>query len=61
MKVENIYSAYCLCQGIKIKIIGKLGGIENCYCSQCMKTHGNFGPYTSCNENKLTSISKKVL
>ena len=40
--------ARCLCGGIKLLINGKLRHVNNCHCSQCMKTHGNFASYTSC-------------
>ena len=56
-----IHSAKCLCGGINIKIKGKLRDVSNCHCSQCMKTHGNYGSYTSCDENQITYISKKTL
>ena len=53
--------ANCLCGGIKIKIQGKLRHVSNCHCIQCMKTHGNFASYTSCEEKNITFISKKTL
>tara|TARA_B100001029_G_C14846439_1_gene331231 strand:- start:182 stop:589 length:408 start_codon:yes stop_codon:yes gene_type:complete len=53
--------AKCLCGGIKIKIKGKLRHVSNCHCSQCMKTHGNFGSYTSCLENNLKFVNNKTL
>ena len=56
-----IKRASCLCGGIKIRIRGKLRHVSNCHCSQCMKTHGNYGSYTQCAENNLTFISKKTL
>ena len=60
-KINKIYYANCLCGGIKIKIKGKLRHVNNCHCSQCMKTHGNFASYTSCEEQDLYFISKKTL
>jgi len=60
-KINKIYYGNCLCGGIKIKIKGKLRHVNNCHCSQCMKTHGNFASYTSCEEQDLYFISKKTL
>ena len=60
-KVKKTYYANCLCGDIKIKIKGRLRYVSNCHCSQCMKTHGNFASYTSCEEQDLVFISKKTL
>tara|TARA_B110000438_G_scaffold105368_1_gene103837 strand:- start:507 stop:905 length:399 start_codon:yes stop_codon:yes gene_type:complete len=59
--MKKKYLANCLCGGVKIKITGKLSNVSNCHCSQCMKTHGNFGSYTSCENIKLFFIKKKSL
>ena len=62
MKKKLSYkTAKCLCGGVKIKIKNKLRHIINCHCSQCMKTHGNYAAYTSCQEYNVTFISKKTL
>lgn len=63
IKKENIQTkiAKCLCGGIKIKIKGKLRHVTNCHCSQCMKTHGNYGSYTSCPQKNILFINKKTL
>ena len=53
--------ANCLCGKIKIKIKGALRDVDNCHCSQWMKTHGNFGSYTSCDENNIIFIKKTTL
>ena len=53
--------ASCLCEGVKIKIKGKIRHVINCHCSQCMKTHGNFAAYTACPEENITFISIKTL
>ena len=53
--------ASCLCGGIKIKVKGKLRHVNNCHCSQCMKTHGNYAAYTACLEENITFINKKTL
>ena len=59
-KIQISY-ARCLCGKIKIKIKGALRHVINCHCSQCMKTHGNFASYTSCDVNNLTFIKKTTL
>ena len=56
-----IKTASCLCGGIKFKLKGKLRHVSNCHCSQCMKTHGNFGSYTNCPEKNIQFINKKTL
>tara|TARA_Y100001970_G_scaffold293625_1_gene441781 strand:+ start:3155 stop:3562 length:408 start_codon:yes stop_codon:yes gene_type:complete len=53
--------AKCLCGGINIKIKGKLRNVSNCHCSQCMKTHGNFASYTSCDDKQIIYLNKKTL
>ena len=53
--------ASCLCEGVKIKVKGKLRHVINCHCSQCMKTHGNYAAYTACSENSISFINKKTL
>ena len=59
----TLYSkiAKCLCEGIKIKVKGKLRHVTNCHCSQCMKTHGNYGAYISAAEKNITFINKGTL
>jgi len=61
MKNKNHSSANCLCGGIKIIIKGKLRYVSNCHCSQCMKTHGNFAAYTSCEDKNIFFINKDTL
>ena len=61
MNISKTYIANCLCGGIKIKIKGKLRYVTNCHCSQCMKTHGNFAAYTSCEDKNLYFINKGTL
>ena len=58
---KKIYHAECLCKGIKIKINGKIRHVSNCHCIQCVKTHGNFAAYTSCEEKDLLFINKSTL
>jgi len=60
-KKKSSKIASCLCEGIKIKVRGKLRDVNNCHCSQCMKTHGNFASYTACLEDNITFINKKTL
>ena len=52
--------ASCLCEGVKVKIKGKLRHVINCHCSQCMKTHGNYAAYTACLEDDIIFIKKKL-
>ena len=61
MKKIRSKKAQCLCGGIKITIKGKLRDVFNCHCSQCTKTHGNYGSYTSCKLENLSFINKKTL
>ena len=62
MKTKNKTSiAQCLCGGIKIKIKGLLRHVNNCHCSQCLRTHGNYASYTACNESELFYLKKKTL
>ena len=62
MKKKILFKiAKYLCGGIKIKVKGKLCDVINCHCSQCRKTHGNYGAYTYCLEENVTFISKKTL
>ena len=53
--------AKCLCEGVKIKVKGKLRQVINCHCAQCMKTHGNYAAYTACLEDDIIFINKKTL
>ena len=53
--------AKCLCGGIKIRVNGKLRNVNNCHCSQCMKTHGNYASYTACLEQNIIFIKSKSL
>jgi len=61
MNISKNYLASCLCGGIKVKIKGKLRYVSNCHCFQCMKTHGNFAAYTSCEEKNLSFRNKNTL
>ena len=60
-KKEYSKIAKCLCEGVKIKVKGKLRHVINCHCSQCMKTHGNYAAYTACLEDDIIFINKKTL
>ncbi|HET7793030.1 MAG TPA: GFA family protein [Rhizobacter sp.] len=35
-----IYTANCLCEGIKFRITGTLASIQVCHCSQCRRAQG---------------------
>ena len=51
----------CLCGAVRFKILGDLRGIINCHCSKCRRFHGNFGAYTSVNEDYLDFVEKRGL
>ena len=51
--------ASCLCGGIKLKTNGYHRNIQNCHCTQCMKTHGNYAAYTNVEEQNVKFIKKK--
>jgi len=51
----------CLCGNIKIKVKDNFRPVINCHCSQCMKTHGNYGSYTSVLEKNMVFIKKETL
>ena len=59
-KIQTSY-ARCLCGKIKIKIKGALRHVNNCHCSQCMKTHGNYAAYTTSLEKDIKFIKKITL
>ena len=54
-------SGGCLCGAVQYKIFGDLRGIINCHCSKCRRFHGNFGAYTSVNEDHLGFVEKRGL
>ncbi len=51
----------CLCGAVRYMILGDLRGIINCHCSKCRRFHGNFGAYTSVNEDLLDFVEKRGL
>ena len=51
----------CLCGAVRYMILGDLRGIINCHCSKCRRFHGNFGAYTSVNEDHLDFVEKRGL
>ena len=51
----------CLCGSVKFKLNGKLRDIINCHCSQCMRTHGNYGAYTAVNKKDLVFLNDEGL
>ncbi len=51
----------CLCGAVRYKTLGDLRGIINCHCSKCRRFHGNFGAYTSVNEDRLDFVEKRGL
>ena len=53
--------ASCLCGGIKFKTEGSHRDVQNCHCSQCMKTHGHHAAYTNVEEQNIKFIKKSTL
>ena len=53
--------ASCLCGGIKFKTEGNHRDVQNCHCSQCMKTHGHYAAYTKIEEQNINFIKKTNL
>lgn len=53
--------ASCLCGGIKFKTEGNHRDVQNCHCSQCMKTHGHYAAYTKIEEQNIKFIKKTTL
>lgn len=46
----------CLCGAVRYKIAGQLRAISNCHCSQCRKTSGHFGAFSTAPEDALGFI-----
>ena len=61
MTIKKKFIFSCLCKNIKFVVSDKLRNVINCHCSQCMKIHGNYGAYTSCDKSKIVFINKKTL
>ena len=53
--------ASCLCGGIKLRTQGYHRNVQNCHCIQCMKTHGNYAPYTHVEETNIKFLKKRTL
>jgi len=43
----------CLCRTVKFRLTGKVRGVINCHCGQCVKTHGHYAPYSGCAKAEL--------
>jgi hypothetical protein len=43
----------CLCGEVQFNLTGTLRPVAYCHCSQCRKTHGHFGAYTSVQDTSL--------
>jgi len=61
MKNKILRNVNCLCNGVKMQIIGSLRSVINCHCVQCMKTHGNYATYTRCKQKNIKFLNKKTL
>ena len=53
--------ASCLCGGIQFKTEGNHRDVQNCHCSQCMKTHGHYAAYTRIAEQDIKYVKKNTL
>ena len=53
--------ASCLCGGIQFITKGYHRNVQNCHCIQCMKTHGNYAPYTHVEETNIKFLKKRTL
>ena len=53
--------AGCLCGSIQFKTKGYHRNVQNCHCIQCMKTHGNYAPYTYIEETNIKFLKKRTL
>ena len=53
MDDEERYTGGCLCGAVRFSIEGAMRQVIACHCGQCLRTHGNFGAYTSCDETRL--------
>jgi len=53
--------ASCLCGGIQFRTKGYHRNVQNCHCIQCMKTHGNYAPYTHVEETNIEFLKKRTL
>ena len=53
--------ASCLCGGVQFRTKGYHRNVQNCHCIQCMKTHGNYAPYTHVEETNLKFLKKRTL
>lgn len=50
----KITSGGCFCGAVRYEIKGKLRGVVNCHCSQCIKLNGNFGPHSKALKSQMT-------
>ena len=53
--------ARCLCGGIQFRTLGHHRYVENCHCTQCMKTHGHYAAYTNVPEKNVKFFKKETL
>ena len=51
---EETHGAGCLCGAVRMTIRGRMRGIVNCHCRQCINSHGHFAPHTSVKNDALT-------
>ena len=51
----------CLCGGIQFTTKGFHRNVQNCHCTQCVKTHGNYAAYTHVEERNIKFLKKRTL
>ncbi len=51
----------CLCGAVRYEVRGPLRDVIGCHCGQCLRSHGNFAPYTATPEDGLTLVEERGL
>ena len=54
MTSQHEHYGGCLCGAVRYVVRGPKRDVVNCHCSQCRRTHGHFGAYTSVARSQLT-------
>lgn len=51
----------CLCGAVAYRVQGPLRDVVLCHCSQCRRTHGHIGAYTTASPDQLTLTAERGL